>query len=64
MFGQLVNTVGPEMYPHLTMLIPPVAKCVLDKRWRDLALETLHQVEQSAGPDAYKCDINSCDLTD
>lgn len=46
---QLSEVVGPELNPHLSKLLVPVAKHMTDKRHREKVVDTLHVLENNGG---------------
>lgn len=50
--GQLSNVVGPELNPHLKVLLPPVAKQCMGKKHREDIIDVLQLLEQNGGRDS------------
>lgn len=48
---QLSNVVGPQLNPHLSKLLVPVAKRMMDKKFREKVIDSLHALEENGGRD-------------
>ncbi|KAK6186275.1 hypothetical protein SNE40_008345 [Patella caerulea] len=49
---QLSDVVGPALTPHLKVLLMPLAKRMMDKKYKERITECLQHLEQNCGRDA------------